>query len=51
VANDLLAHGKKLAGVLVEAQSQGPKLDAVIVGIGVNLGACYHPRSPTSRPR
>lgn len=41
--NDLLAHGKKLAGVLVEAQSQGPKLDAVIVGIGVNLGGVLPP--------
>jgi BirA family biotin operon repressor/biotin-[acetyl-CoA-carboxylase] ligase len=29
--------GRKLAGVLVEAQSQGQRLDAVIVGIGVNL--------------
>jgi BirA family biotin operon repressor/biotin-[acetyl-CoA-carboxylase] ligase len=28
---------RKLAGVLVEAQSQGNKLEAVIVGIGVNL--------------
>lgn len=28
---------RKLAGVLVEAQSQGNRLDAVIVGIGVNL--------------
>ena len=35
--NDLLVDGKKLAGVLVEAQSQGGKLDAVILGIGVNL--------------
>ena len=35
--NDLLVAGKKLAGVLVEAQSQGTKLEAVIVGIGVNL--------------
>jgi BirA family biotin operon repressor/biotin-[acetyl-CoA-carboxylase] ligase len=35
--NDALAHGKKLAGVLVEAHSQGHRLDAVIVGIGVNL--------------
>jgi BirA family biotin operon repressor/biotin-[acetyl-CoA-carboxylase] ligase len=37
--NDALAHGKKLAGVLVEAHSQGHRLDAVIVGIGVNLRA------------
>jgi BirA family biotin operon repressor/biotin-[acetyl-CoA-carboxylase] ligase len=36
--NDLLVRGKKLAGVLVEAQSQGTRLEAVIVGIGVNLG-------------
>lgn len=35
--NDALVHGKKLAGVLVEAHSQGHRLDAVIVGIGVNL--------------
>jgi len=37
--NDLLVDDRKLAGVLVEAQSQGGKLDAVIVGIGVNLDA------------
>jgi BirA family transcriptional regulator, biotin operon repressor / biotin---[acetyl-CoA-carboxylase] ligase len=28
---------RKIAGVLVEAQSQGGKLDTVIVGIGINL--------------
>lgn len=37
--NDALVHGRKLAGVLVEAHSQGHRLDAVIVGIGVNLTA------------
>ncbi len=35
--NDVLVRGKKLAGVLVEAQSQGPRLDAVVIGIGMNL--------------
>lgn len=35
--NDALVGGKKLAGVLVEAHSQGQRLDAAIVGIGVNL--------------
>jgi BirA family transcriptional regulator, biotin operon repressor / biotin---[acetyl-CoA-carboxylase] ligase len=35
--NDVLIDDKKLAGVLVETQSQGGKLDSVIVGIGVNL--------------
>jgi BirA family biotin operon repressor/biotin-[acetyl-CoA-carboxylase] ligase len=36
--NDVLVKRRKLAGVLVEAQSQGSRLEAVIVGIGVNLG-------------
>ena len=35
--NDVLANDKKLAGVLVEAQSHGGRLDAAIAGIGVNL--------------
>jgi len=35
--NDLLVADRKLAGVLVEAQSQGNRLEAVIVGIGINL--------------
>jgi BirA family biotin operon repressor/biotin-[acetyl-CoA-carboxylase] ligase len=37
--NDVLVHGRKLAGVLIEAQSQGGRLDAVVIGIGVNLSA------------
>lgn len=41
--NDLLVHGRKLAGVLVEAQSQGGRLDCVIVGIGVNLAGPLPP--------
>jgi len=35
--NDLLVADRKLAGVLVEAQSQGNRLEAVIVGIGINV--------------
>jgi len=35
--NDLLVGSRKLGGVLVEAQSQGSRLEAVIVGIGINL--------------
>ncbi|MFT3692568.1 MAG: biotin--[acetyl-CoA-carboxylase] ligase [Kofleriaceae bacterium] len=35
--NDVLVGDKKLAGVLVETQSQGGKLESIIVGIGVNL--------------
>lgn len=41
--NDVLVEGRKLAGVLVEAQSQGSRLEAVIVGIGVNLGGDLPP--------
>jgi BirA family biotin operon repressor/biotin-[acetyl-CoA-carboxylase] ligase len=44
--NDLYVAGKKLAGVLVEAQSQGTKLESVIVGIGVNLATM--PALPTA---
>ena len=35
--NDVLVGERKISGVLVEAQSQGAKLESVIVGIGVNL--------------
>ncbi|HET9990336.1 MAG TPA: biotin--[acetyl-CoA-carboxylase] ligase [Kofleriaceae bacterium] len=35
--NDVLVGTKKLAGILVETQSQGGRLDSVIVGVGVNL--------------
>lgn len=41
--NDLLVGDRKLAGVLVESQSQGGKLDAVIVGIGINLQGPFAP--------
>jgi BirA family transcriptional regulator, biotin operon repressor / biotin---[acetyl-CoA-carboxylase] ligase len=35
--NDLLVGTRKLGGILVETQSQGARLEAVIVGIGINL--------------
>ncbi|HTA93464.1 MAG TPA: biotin--[acetyl-CoA-carboxylase] ligase [Polyangiaceae bacterium] len=35
--NDLLVNQKKLAGVLVESQLQGDQLQAVIVGVGLNV--------------
>jgi BirA family biotin operon repressor/biotin-[acetyl-CoA-carboxylase] ligase len=37
--NDLLVHGKKLGGILVEAHSQGNRLESIVLGIGVNLTA------------
>jgi BirA family transcriptional regulator, biotin operon repressor / biotin---[acetyl-CoA-carboxylase] ligase len=48
--NDALVHGRKLAGVLLEAHSQGHRLDAIVVGIGVNLasGALPHELAATA---
>jgi BirA family biotin operon repressor/biotin-[acetyl-CoA-carboxylase] ligase len=37
--NDVLARGRKLAGILVEATSGGDGLDSAVVGIGVNVAA------------
>jgi BirA family biotin operon repressor/biotin-[acetyl-CoA-carboxylase] ligase len=37
--NDVLVDDRKLAGVLVEAQSQGNRLEAVVIGIGINVSA------------
>ena len=35
--NDLLVGGAKLAGVLAEAEFDGARLAAVVVGIGINV--------------
>ncbi len=35
--NDVLAGGRKLAGILVESQVSGSKIACVIVGIGINV--------------
>ncbi len=35
--NDVIAAGRKLAGVLVETQLQGSELRAVVAGVGVNV--------------
>jgi BirA family transcriptional regulator, biotin operon repressor / biotin---[acetyl-CoA-carboxylase] ligase len=45
--NDVLVGSRKLAGVLVEAQSQGTRLEAVVVGIGVNLVVAPDPTIAT----
>lgn len=42
--NDVLVMGRKLAGILVESQLSGPRLDCVVVGLGVNvLSAEFEP--------
>jgi BirA family biotin operon repressor/biotin-[acetyl-CoA-carboxylase] ligase len=35
--NDVLVHGRKIAGVLVEAVTIGSRVDAMVVGIGINV--------------
>jgi BirA family biotin operon repressor/biotin-[acetyl-CoA-carboxylase] ligase len=35
--NDVLVGGRKLAGILVETQSQGNRLESVVAGIGINF--------------
>lgn len=35
--NDLYVNKKKLAGILVESQMQGERLQAVVVGVGLNV--------------
>ena len=41
--NDLLVGGKKLAGVLVESQLQGAELQAVVMGVGLNVATREFP--------
>lgn len=36
--NDIFIHGKKVSGLLVEAQWNGPSMRSAIVGIGLNVG-------------
>lgn len=35
--NDVLVGGKKIAGVLVESESTGPRFDFIVAGIGINV--------------
>jgi|JI10StandDraft_1071094.scaffolds.fasta_scaffold69810_4 BirA family biotin operon repressor/biotin-[acetyl-CoA-carboxylase] ligase len=39
--NDLEIDRKKLAGILVEAQTRGEKLSSVVVGVGINVVPSY----------
>ncbi len=35
--NDLLLHGKKLGGLLIESEPRGTRLDHAVIGIGINV--------------
>src|SRR5262249_43259852 len=47
--NDLLVNGRKLAGVLVESQLRGEALQAVVVGIGLNVSSRDFPEEIAAR--
>lgn len=47
--NDVLCGGKKLAGILVESRVQAAELAAVVIGIGLNLGAVQLPEDVARR--
>jgi BirA family biotin operon repressor/biotin-[acetyl-CoA-carboxylase] ligase len=49
--NDILAGGKKLAGVLTEAVSNSQRVEFVILGIGVNLNFSLEAMPPEIRDR
>ena len=44
--NDVWLFGRKLGGILVEAMWHGETLDAVIVGLGLNVTTSFPPSSP-----
>ncbi|MCC6554954.1 MAG: biotin--[acetyl-CoA-carboxylase] ligase, partial [Polyangiaceae bacterium] len=41
--NDVLAGGRKLAGLLVEGQLRGDAVQALVAGVGLNVGAWSFP--------
>lgn len=47
--NDVLAGGRKLAGVLVEGQLRGGEISSLIVGLGVNVHATEFPPELAAR--
>ncbi|MEI9941276.1 MAG: biotin--[acetyl-CoA-carboxylase] ligase [Pseudomonadota bacterium] len=47
--NDLYVNDRKLAGVLVESQLQGDRLQAVVVGVGLNVATRDFPAEIAAR--
>lgn len=43
--NDLLLDGKKLAGILVEAQTRGEGLSSLVIGVGLNVSTVTFPEA------
>jgi len=47
--NDVLIRGRKVCGILTEMKTTGPDLDAVVVGIGLNVNIAVEDFDPTHR--
>ena len=47
--NDVLIDGKKVAGILVEAVLSGTRVDAIVVGVGINVHQRIFPDEIASR--
>ena len=41
--NDIVADGKKLCGILTETRMEDMAIEAVVIGIGINVNACAFP--------
>lgn len=41
--NDIVADGKKVCGILTETRMEDMAIDAVVIGIGINVNACAFP--------
>lgn len=39
--NDIMSHGKKLAGILIENQIKGRYIDSSVIGIGLNVNETF----------
>ncbi len=49
--NDVLHEGKKICGILCEAQFTSPKIDYIVVGVGVNVNQSEYEFPPALRKR
>jgi BirA family biotin operon repressor/biotin-[acetyl-CoA-carboxylase] ligase len=47
--NDVLVEGRKLAGVLVEAVTVGARVEAIVVGVGINVHTRAFPENLADR--
>ncbi len=48
--NDILWQGRKVAGVLTAARSQGGRLESVVFGVGINVAAAPQTNAPRTGP-